>query len=59
MTRIKIQDLPRDMKISQGEMRKVMGGWDPIPMPDVASFLNRGFTPIPLPMPAGRRFARK
>ena len=33
MARVKIKDLPKDTKISKEEMRKVMGGTLPIPLP--------------------------
>jgi|APFre7841882590_1041340.scaffolds.fasta_scaffold174897_1 hypothetical protein len=45
MTRIKILDLPRDMKVSEAEMRKVMGGIDTVPLPDMPSLLFRRFSP--------------
>jgi hypothetical protein len=35
MTRIKIQDLPKDMKISKDQMRKVLGGIDTAPLPEM------------------------
>jgi len=58
MARIKIQDLPGDVKISQDEMKKVLGGIDTVPLPDMPSlFLRRmvstRFTPshsLPLPL---------
>ena len=33
MTRIRIQDLPKDVKISRDEMGKVMGGVIMVPLP--------------------------
>ena len=33
MTRIKIQDLPKDVKIRRDEMGKVMGGGIMVPLP--------------------------
>jgi len=63
MTKIKILDLPRDLKISQDEMRKVLGGIDTVPLPDMPSLLLRRMSntrfalaytlPIPLPFPRG------
>jgi hypothetical protein len=32
--RIKIEDLPKDLKISDEEMRKIMGGIDTVPLPE-------------------------
>jgi hypothetical protein len=39
MARIKILELPRDMKISQDEMKKVLGGIDTVPLPEMPSLL--------------------
>jgi hypothetical protein len=33
--RIKIEDLPKDMKITPEEMRKVLGGIDTVPLPEM------------------------
>lgn len=56
MAKIKIKDLPKDEKISEEEMRKVMGGDLPIPIQRVSSFysidLRRQYTfatPIEIP----------
>jgi hypothetical protein len=32
--RIKIKDLPKDMKVSREEMRKISGGIDTVPLPE-------------------------
>lgn len=64
MARIKIQDLPRDMKISQDEMRKVLGGIDTVPLPDMPSLFLKGisgprFAPRPFTLPEPRPFPRR
>ena len=33
MARIKIKDLPKDVRVSQQEMKNVLGGVNPIPSP--------------------------
>jgi hypothetical protein len=32
--RIKIEDLPKDMKITPEEMKKILGGIDTVPLPE-------------------------
>ena len=45
MTRIKILDLPRDVKISQDEMRKVFAGIDTVPLPEMPFRFRRDLSP--------------
>ena len=45
MARIKISDLPKDMKISKDEMKRVLGGGSTLPVPDMPYF--RYCPPIP------------
>jgi hypothetical protein len=40
MIRIKISDLPRDLKISKAELKKVIGGFNPQPEPPGRLFGN-------------------
>lgn len=45
MGRIKIDDLPEEQKISKEEMRKVLGGTLPTPMPHpLRSFFPQRYT---------------
>jgi hypothetical protein len=63
MTRIKLLDLPGDMKIGQDEMKKVLGGIDTVPLPDMPSLLwkaawttrTRPLYAYPIPLPFPRR----
>ncbi len=69
MTRIKIQDLPRDLKISQAELKSVLGGIDTVPLPErpslsskeplPAMYLRRFTLADPRPTPAAGLLARK
>ncbi len=36
MIRIKIQDLPKDMKVSEDQMKQVLGGVEPTTFPVIA-----------------------
>jgi hypothetical protein len=38
--RIKIKDLPKDMKVTREEMRKVVGGIDTVPLPERSAYLT-------------------
>jgi len=38
--RIKIEDLPKDMKVSREEMRKIWGGIDTVPLPDRPTYFS-------------------
>jgi len=44
MTRIKIEDLPQDMKITKEEMKRVMGG---IEVGEVKWFNSEYINPVP------------
>jgi hypothetical protein len=48
MARIKIQDLPKDMKVSEGEMKKVRGGSNLIlsSYPQIISIIIPGPRPL-------------
>ena len=49
MARIKIEDLPEDMKISKEEMKKVMGGVEPTTFPVITTgSLSKGITGVNL-----------
>ena len=41
MAKIKIEDLPKDLKISKEEMRTVHGGWTPYESSDPNSLIFR------------------
>jgi len=41
MTRIKILDLPVDVKISEDDMRRVWGGIDTVPLPEMPFRLRK------------------
>jgi len=49
MARIKIKDLPKDIQISQQEMKNVLGGVNPIPSP-------RPIRPVYAPMLLSTKF---
>jgi len=44
MIRIKIEDLPKDQKVSIEELRKILGGFNPQPEPPRVYF-----NPYPIP----------
>ncbi len=66
MARIKILDLPRDLKISQAELKNVLGGIDTVPLPEKRYFLSSTAwgtrihppltMPIPIPTPLKQGF---
>ena len=48
MGRIKIEDLPKDVEISKEEMRKVIGGSLPVPMPYPIRQISYGYFTNPI-----------
>ena len=47
MARIKIKDLPKNMKISKAELENICGGIETIPLPEVRGRVAIGTWPTP------------
>ena len=47
MARIKIEDLPKDLKISEKDMKMIRGGIDTVPLPERTLGLMIGTWPTP------------
>jgi hypothetical protein len=47
MTRIKIKDLPKNMKISRADLEKIRGGIETVPLPEIRGSVSIGTWPTP------------
>lgn len=47
MARIKIKDLPRNMKINKADLEKIMGGIETVPLPEFRGRVAIGTWPTP------------
>jgi hypothetical protein len=47
MARIKIKDLPKNMKISRADLEKIQGGIETVPLPEVRGRISIGTWPTP------------